>query len=259
MGRVRAHRAIGVLDEIVLSLIAERRRLAKPPDDLLSMLIAARDETGTERMSDQQLRDELLTLILAGHETTANALSWTFYLLAQHPEVEQHLAREVDEVTGGAPLRLEDLSSLTYTEAVLKESMRLYPPAWIIERQALSSDTVGGYEIGADCIVAISPWILHRDPAHYPNPKRFDPQRFSAEACAQRRKHAYLPFGAGPRTCIGNAFAMMEAKIVLATLAGRFVVKTRPGLRVDPDPGVTLRPRKRILVRLQKRSTAANS
>jgi cytochrome P450 len=256
VGRRRARRAIAELDAIVLRLIADRRSRGEPGDDLLGMLLEATDDAGRPGMTDQQLRDELMTLILAGHETTANALSWTFYLLSRHPEVEARLVRELREVIGTGPARFGDLDRLVYTECVIREAMRLYPPAWMIERQAIARDRVGGYDLPAGWLVAVAPWTLHRDPDLYPEPEAFRPERFAPEAAASRSRYAYLPFGAGPRTCIGNAFAVMEAKLVLATLASRFRLTRVSSAPVEPDPGVTLRPRGDLRMRVTARAAA---
>lgn len=249
--RIRARRAIAALDDIVFRLIERRRRSGEPGRDLLGMLMAATDDSGTERMSDRQLRDEVMTLVLAGHETTANALSWTWLLLGRHPEVATRLRGEIDEVLGGRPPALADLERLPYTQAVIKESMRVYPPVWMIERRALSDDVLSGYHIPAGTLVAVSPWTLHRDPAVFPDPERFDPERFLGDAAPGR--YRYLPFGAGPRTCIGNAFATMEAVIILATLAGRTEVQPLPGAAVAAEPSVTLRPSPGVWARVGPR------
>lgn len=251
--RIRARRAIAALDGIVFRLIEERRRSGEPGRDLLGMLMSATDESGTERMTDRQLRDEVMTLVLAGHETTANALSWTWLLLGRHPEVLARLRGEIDEVLEGRPPALADLERLPYTQAVIKESMRIYPPVWMIERRALADDVLGGYRIPAGTLVAVSPWTLHRDPQTFPDPERFDPQRFLGEEAAARHRYSYLPFGAGPRTCIGNSFATMEAVILLATLAGRAEVQPLSGAAVAPEPSVTLRPSPGVWARVGSR------
>lgn len=251
--RRRAHRAVAELDEVVLALIAERRRQPEPGRDLLGMLLAATGDDGEGGMDDRQLRDEVMTLVLAGHETTANALAWTFALVAQHPAVEAELVAEVERVVGDGPVRFSHLPELRYTQMVLEESMRLYPPAWMIERQAIEDDELGGYRVPADWLVLISPWVIHRDPSLYPDPLAFDPQRFSEAGAAARPRYAYLPFGAGPRTCIGNSFALMEAKIVLATLIARTRLRLLPGQRLRPEPSITLRPRGGIAMHVAPR------
>jgi len=229
-----------LLDAAVHKIISERR--ANPGDhgDLLSMLMAVTGDSDDDRMTDAQLRDEVMTLFLAGHETIATAMSWTFMLLSQHPEVAVRVRDELNSVLGDDPVRFEDLPKLPYTGSVIDEAMRLYPPAWIIERQALEDDTVGGYRVPKGAVVAVSPWGLHHSPKLWKDPKRFDPDRFSAEARAEHPKYAYLPFGGGPRFCIGNNFALMEAKIILATFVRQFDIDI-PHTPV-PIPRVTLRP-----------------
>jgi cytochrome P450 len=202
-------------------------------------------------MSNTQLRNELLTLVLAGHETTANALSFIFYLLSRHPEVSRRLAAEVEDVLAGRPPSLADLKRLEYTTMVIEEAMRLYPPAWVLERQAVGPDEVGGFSIPKSSIVGISPFILHRNPALYSNPEGFDPDRFDNTTSASRGKYHYLPFGGGPRFCIGNAFALMEMQIIVPMIVQRFRLDLVPGFRLELDPSVTLRPKRGIPVTLR--------
>jgi cytochrome P450 len=194
-------------------------------------------------MSDQQVRDECVTIILAGHETTANALTWTWYLLSQHPEIEVRLHREIDSVLGGRLPTADDLPRLRYAEMVLAESMRLYPPAWGLARKALEPHTIAGYEIPRGAIVSANQFTMHRDPRWYPEPLKFDPERWTEEAKASRPKFAYFPFGAGPRQCIGEGFAWMEGVLLLATIAQRWQFRLAPGQRVETKPVITLRPR----------------
>jgi cytochrome P450 len=249
---VRFGRAKKTLDDLVFRIIRERRESGADPGDLLSMLMNARDEESRAAMTDAQLRDEVMTLVLAGHETTANALSWTFYLLSRHPDVARRLKNEVTDVLGGRAPALEDLPRLVYTRQVIEESLRLYPPAWILERQAIASDTIGGFEIEKGAIVGISPWSIHRSTKLWDNPEGFDPDRFRPEGAAARPKLAYLPFGAGPRFCIGNAFALMEAQIIVAMVMQRQVLDLVPGHPVVPEPLVTLRPRHGIRMTLRR-------
>jgi cytochrome P450 len=217
------------------------------------MLMAATDEAGG--MSRKQLRDEVVTLMLAGHETTAVALSWTFLLLSKHPDVARKLAAEVDDVLGDrAAPAIEDLARLRYTGWVVDESMRLYPPVWMVERQAIADDVIGGYRIPAGTYVGVSPWTLHRHPAYWENPEGFEPERFAPEREKERPRYVYLPFGGGPRTCIGNSFALMEAKILLATISKRYTLALRPGERPEMDSGVTLRPKRGIHVLPRRRA-----
>src|SRR5690349_2358842 len=202
------------LDSIVFNMIQEHRNNTaneRPKSDLLYTLLEAQDsDAGIKRMTDTQLRDEVMTIFLAGHETTANALAWTFYLLSTHPQIERRLREELDRVLGDRPPALEDLGSLTYLTQVLKESMRLYPPAWTIDRHTIADDEVMGYRIRKDSLLLVSPFVTHRHPAFWPNPEGFDPDRFAPELEEARPRYAYFPFGGGPRMCIGSNFAMME-------------------------------------------------
>ena len=206
------------------------------------MLMAARDEDGSG-MTDRQLRDEILTFLLAGHETTAVSLSWTWYLLSQHPAVEQKLGEELSHVLGGRMPQLEDLPRLPYTDKVVKESMRLYPPAWSLARTVAKEVEVDGYRLPVGSNVVMSPWILHRDPRFFEQPEEFNPDRWTAEAVQRLPKFAYFPFGGGPRLCIGASFAVMEANLLLAAIARRFRLRLVPGHPVATLPSITLRPR----------------
>jgi cytochrome P450 len=242
LANVRFKRAVRVLDRMVLGIIEERRKKGDAHaerDDLLGMLMAARDDEN-RGMTDQQLRDEIMTLVLAGHETTANALSWTFALLSRHADADRRVHDEVRVL--GTP-RFDDLPRLPYVAKVVQESLRLYPPVWVFEREALAADVIGGYAIPKGTVVAVSPWALHRNPAHWSNPEGFDPERFDPGASEARAKCAYLPFATGPRQCIGDAFAKMEAHIVVAAVARKFRLELLPGVLPEPDPKVTLRPR----------------
>jgi cytochrome P450 len=247
----RFERSRASLDALIARLIAERRSRAVDGGDLLSLLLSVRDEQG-HPMSDEQVRDEAVTILLAGHETTALALAWAWYLLAQHPEVEERLHVEVDRVLAGRPAGAEDLTALTYTRMVLAETLRLYPPAWAIARRALADYELGGYRIPARSIVFVSQAVIHRDPRHFPDPDRFDPERWR-EDDGDPRRYGYLPFGAGPRLCIGERFAWMEGVLLLATLAQRWRLRLVPGQRVTLQPIVTLRPKRGIRMRLERR------
>jgi cytochrome P450 len=231
------------LDQIVYGLIEERRRDGRDRGDLLSMFMLARDEDGGPGMTDLQLHDEVMTLLLAGHETTANALSWTLYQLAQSPEVEARLVREVEEVLGGRPATGDDLPRLPYAEMVLAESMRLFPPAWALGRRALKDQYLGNVPLPAGSLVMASPYLMHRDERWFPDPLRFDPERFTPEARAARPKFAYFPFGGGARACIGEPFAWMEGILALATIVQRWSFRLVPGHPVEPQALITLRPR----------------
>ena len=250
-------RAVARMDNTVYSIIAQHRANKVDSGDLLSMLMAARDEDGS-RMSDQQLRDEVLTFLIAGHETTALTLTWTWHLLAQHPEVERKLHQELDHVLGGRVPEFSDLPALTYTERVIKESMRLYPPAWSLARTVISDFDLRGYHIPAGANVVMSQWIMHRNPAYFPEPTKFDPDRWSPEKAQKLPRFAYFPFGGGPRQCIGSSFAMMEATLLLATIAQRFRLRAVPDHPVVPIPSFTLRPKYGLRMTLEARTAAAN-
>jgi cytochrome P450 len=253
----RFQRARARLDAVVYRMIEDRRRSGEDRGDLLSMLLLARDEEADggdgDRMSDAQLRDEVMTLFLAGHETTANALSWTWYLLAQNPEAEARLHEEVDTVLAGRRPAFDDLPRLRYAEMVLAESMRLYPPAWGLGRRSLRDQTLGGLAVPANALVLMSPYLVQRDPRFYSDPLRFDPQRFTPEAKAARPKFAYFPFGGGARQCIGEPFAWMEGVLILVTLAQRWRFRLEAGARVEPQALITLRPRRGVPMRAESR------
>jgi cytochrome P450 len=240
---VRFNRAVARLDALVYGIIAQRQRDPADRGDLLSMLLLARDEEGGGRMSERQLRDEVITLLLAGHETTSNALTWTWYLLSQNQEADARWREELRRVLGDRPATSEDLPALRYTEMVLAESMRLFPPAWGMGRRALRDLTVGGFPIRKGSVLALSPYIVHRDARLWPDPLRFDPERFTAEAKAERPRFAYFPFGAGARSCIGEPFAWMEGVLLLATIGQRWRLRLLPGHPVEPKALMTLRPR----------------
>ncbi|MEO7456891.1 MAG: cytochrome P450 [Gemmatimonadaceae bacterium] len=232
------------LDATIYRMIAERRASAEDRGDLLSMLLLAHDTEGDGTgMSDLQLRDEAMTLLLAGHETTANALAWTFYLLSQSPDAEAALHSELDAF-GDAPLGADDVARLPYTRAVIAESLRLYPPAWIVGRRALDEYRIGDFTVAPRTIVLMSQWIVHRDPRWWPDAERFMPERWLAGGSAtspDRPKFSYFPFGAGTRVCIGEQFAWMEAILALATIARRWKLRLAAGHPVVPQPIVTLR------------------
>jgi cytochrome P450 len=232
------------LDRIIYRMIAERRACGEDKGDLLSMLLMSQDEESTDAdrtMSDKQVRDEALTLFLAGHETTANALTWTWYLVSQNPECEARLHREIDEVLNGRTPGFDDFPNLRYTEMVVAESMRLYPPAWGIGRMALENFEIGGVEVPAKSICIMSPYVMHRSPAYYPDPERFDPERWTPEARQARPKFSYFPFGGGSRVCIGERFAWLEGVLILATFAQKWKLRLVPGHPVEILPLITLR------------------
>jgi cytochrome P450 len=231
------------LDQTIYRLIREHRASGEDRGDLLSMLLLAQDTEGDGTgMSDVQLRDEALTIFLAGHETTANALTWTWYLLSQHPDVERRFHAEVDAL-GGKHLTIDDLQNLSYTRMILAESMRLFPPAWAIGRRALNDFQAREYNIPKGSVVLMSQYVMHRDARYFPDPERFDPERWTPEAQAQRPKFSYFPFGGGARVCIGEQFAWMEGTLLLAALAQQRQMRLVPSQVVDVQALITLRPR----------------
>lgn len=251
----RTHRARARMNDLIVRVIEDRRRSGEDRGDLLSMLMAAQDTEGDGGgMTDKQLRDEVVTILMAGHETTAVAMSWTWYLLSQNPEIEAKLHAELTSVLGGRTPTAEDMPKLPYTRAVIAESMRLYPPAWILERRAINDFQIGDFKIKAGALVLMSQMLIHRDPRWWPEPDAFVPDRWlDAEATAARPKFAYFPFGAGTRICIGEQFAWMEAVLCLATIAQRWTMRHDPTHVVDGDALVTLRPRYGMRMTLQRR------
>jgi cytochrome P450 len=247
----RFRQAMEQLDGIIFRLIDERRRAGATGRDLLSQLLAAQ-EAGSG-MSDQHVRDEAITIFLAGHETTSVALTWTFYLLSRHQGVEEKLHAELDEVLGSRLPSVEDLPRLSYTRKVLSESMRLYPPAYGIGRQALSDVEIDGYLIPRDSSVLMSQFVVHRDPRWWPEPRRFDPDRWDPEEEAKRPRYSYFPFGGGSRICIGESFAWMEGILVLATLAQEWRLRLVPDHPIALDPKITLRPKHGMRMTVSRR------
>jgi cytochrome P450 len=250
---VRGRRALRSLNRVVWKVIEERRRDGGQRGDLLGMLISARDAETNEAMDDKQLRDEVVTFLVAGHETTAVALSWAWHLLAQHPAVEQRLHAEVADVLGGRQPTMNDLANLRYTRMVLEESMRLYPPVWGTARAAYHADEVGGVHVPAGASITLSPYVTHRHPTFWDDPDRFDPERFDPERSADRPEYAYFPFGGGPRGCVGKQFALSEGQLILAMVTQKFRMHAVPGQQVEAYPILTLRPRPGILMTLQPR------
>ena len=246
---------MSALDTLVYRLIAERRAAVEPQNDLLDMLLAAQDAETGERMGDRQLRDEILTMFAAGHETTAITLTWTFYLLSQHPHVLRKLQREVDEVLGTRVPTLADLPQLPYTLAVFEESMRLYPSAPIIPRLTQRETTLGGHHLPAASRVLVNLFNIHRHPDHWVDPEAFQPDRFIGDQRKQRHRYAYVPFGAGPHLCIGKHFALLEAQLLLAAIAGRYELRHVPSHRAVTHATITLRPRFGMLMTLHPRRT----
>jgi cytochrome P450 len=253
-GPRRIRRAGETFDRIVYRIIAERRHDGIDRGDLLSMLLMAVDTEGDGTgLNDRQLRDEVITLLLAGHETTANALTWTWLLLAQHPAVQEELHAEADTVLGSRLPTIDDLPRLPVHGAVLAEALRLYPPAWLIAREAMSPCVVGGIEVGKGMTVLLSPYTTHRHARYWEDPERFDPARWTPAARATRPRFAYFPFGGGNRVCVGESFALIEATLVLATLAQRYKVALLSDQRVVLEPLVTLRPKGGLRMLLQER------
>lgn len=240
------------LDQTIYRMINEHRVTGCDRGDLLSMLIMARDnEDHGARMTDDQIRDEAITIFLAGHETTALALTWTWYLLSQYPAVESRMQRELAEVLGNRRATMADWPRLKYTEMVLAESMRLYPPVWILGRRALSDYQIGEFRIPERAILLTSQWVVNHDERWYSDPFRFDPERWTPEARSARPKFSYFPFGGGPRICVGETFAWVEAGLVLATLARQWRPRLVPGQEIVPRPGITLRPKNGIRMTLE--------
>lgn len=251
-GNIRYVRAVRCIDRLVARIIEKRRQDGADRGDLLSMLMLARDENG-QPMTDRQLRDEVVTLLLAGHETTALALSWAWYLLAQHRDAESKLAAELRDVVGERATTMSDLPHLAFTRQVVTEAMRLYPPAWGFGREALVDCEIDGYAIPAGTTIIISPWVLHRDPRYFEGPAEFRPERWSEAFARQLPRSVYIPFGGGPRVCLGNRFAMMEAVLILATVAQRFRLQWQGERPVVPLPSITLRPEGGVWVKVVPR------
>lgn len=243
------------LDAIIYRMIDERRRSGEDHGDLLSMLLGACDEEGGGggRMTDTEARDEALTILLAGHETTANALTWTWYLLSQHPDIEAKLHAELDAVLASRLPTLADVGRLSYTEMVLAEAMRLYPPAWALGRMTINDYEVGGYLVPAGSLVLMSQYVMHRDARFFPEPQCFDPERWTPSAREAKPQFSYFPFGGGPRRCIGEGFAWMEGTLLLATLAQRWRLRLVPGHPVALQPVITLRPKHGVRMIVGKR------
>ncbi len=255
----RLRRAVKRLDAIIGRIIRQRRVSRQDRGDLLSMLLAARDEDDGRGMTDRQLRDEVMTMFLAGHETTANVMTWTWWLLAKHPEAEETMLEELNRVVGFRTPKPEDAARLPYVRAVVQEAMRLYPPAYIVGREACQSSEVGGRPIPRGATLLMSQWVTHRDPRWFDVPDRFDPQRWIGARAATIPKHAYFPFGGGPRVCIGANFAMMEVALVLATVAPRFRFALQKEGELKPWPSVTLRPASAVRAVLTRRADSGKT
>ncbi len=246
----RFRQAVANAERIVYDLINERRRGQGNPDDLLSLLMAARDEETGEDLSDKELRDQAITIIGAGYETTTQALAWTWYLLAKHSEIENKLRAEILDVLGGRTPTFEDLPNLKYTLMVFQEAMRLYPPIWMLSRAAIEADEIGGYRVPANSEILLLPYITHRHPKYWERAEEFNPEHFSPEKVAARPRFAYFPFGAGARQCIGNNFALMEAQLIIATVAQKYRLRLADAQTIEPETSVTLRPRGGVRMKL---------
>jgi len=250
----RFRAAIQLVDQVIGEVITRGRNqdAAHDKGDLLSMLFAAHDQDG-QGMSDQQLRDEVVTLYAAGHETTAMTLTWAWYLLSQHPQVEKKLVAELQNVLNGRSPGIDDLPHLSYTDMIIKETLRLYPSGWLVARQAINDCQIGDYPIPAGTVVLVSAWATHRDPRFFEEPEEFKPERWEAEAVKKLHKYAYYPFAAGPRQCIGNVFATTEAVLLLATMAQQYRLELLPGKPVTPVVRGTLHPSYPLQMKLSKR------
>jgi cytochrome P450 len=245
---LRFKRNMKLLDRVILDIITEREAGAEHPPDLLSLLMEAKDEATGEKMDARQLRDEITTMVIAGHETTSMALTMTLVLLSQHQDVRDKLLKEVDNVLKGEAPTPENIQQLKYTEMVIKEAIRLYPPAWIFERSNIEEEELNGIKLPPMSIIAMPPYLLHREAGYWPDPLRFDPERFSQEAEEARPRYHYLPFGAGPRVCIGGGFALMETKLVIAMILQKVTITQKEEGIVPLFAGVTLRPQNPVAV-----------
>jgi cytochrome P450 len=250
---LRVERAITRLERILAKVIAERRAIGDDRGDLLSMLLHAQDEESGRRMSDRQLRDEVMTLFMAGHETTANTLAWTWVLLSANPEAEARLHAELDQTLGDRLPTHADLPRLKYAESVINETLRVYPTVWVIGREAIEPVELGGYSIPAGTTVFLPQWVIHRDGRWFEDPEAFRPERWEGGLMQRIHRYAYFPFGGGPRICIGNNFALMEATLILATIARKFQLKLAPDANIVALPTITLRPAHGVKVVLNAR------
>ena len=235
-------KAVEQLDALIFEIIADRRRGRTRGDDLLGTLVAAVDEGG-EGMSDQQLRDEAMTLFLAGHETTALTLAYTLYALGKYPEIERRVVAEIAAVLAGEAPTVEHVERLVYTKQVIEESLRLYPPAWATGREVLEDFELRGHRVAKGTQLIMAEWVVHRDPRWFPDPEAFDPDRWTPERRRELPRYAYFPFGGGPRVCIGSHFAMLEATLLLALILPRYHLELVAGQRLEFEPSVTLRPK----------------
>jgi cytochrome P450 len=253
-GDKRFKAGVRTADEIVYRIIKQRRESGEDNEDLLSLLMNARDADTGETMNDKQLRDELITIMMAGHETSATSLAWTCYLISQDAEVEATFHAELKLVLDGRPAEFEDLPKLTYTKMIVDESLRLYPPVWPIPRVTLGEDNVGGYRVPANATVLISPFVVHRHPDFWPDPEKFDPERFApSKSESLRSRFAYIPFGAGPHMCIGNHLSIMQAQLTLAMIHQKYKLRVVPGHQVVPQSSATTKPRGGLPMTISRR------
>ena len=245
--------SVRTLDRAVAAMVADHQAPGPARSDLLSLLLAATDGPGGTGLSEQQVRDEVITLVVAGHETVASALTWALWLVADDPEVRARLAAEADSVLGERPPSATDYAALTYTRQVMDEALRLYPPAWVVTRRVLADDVLAGAPVPAGALIIVSPYTLHRRADVWDRPEAFDPDRFAPDRRADAVRRGYLPFGAGPRLCVGRDFALVESTLVLAATVGRYAIERLPGLPRQMDPSVTLRPKAGLPMRLRRR------
>ncbi len=251
----QVQQAIDRLEELVYGFIEERRGREDEFDDLLSMFMLAEDEDTGERMDDVQIRDELMTFMIAGHDTTSNLLAWALYLLSKHPDIRRRLEEEVDAVVAGEVPTFEEVAELDFLEQVIDETLRLYPPAWTIEREPIEDDVIDGYHVPAGSVVAVGPYFVHHNKRVWDNPEGFDPDRFAPDAGRPEQRYAHFPFGGGPRMCVGADFAILEAKLILAAITRRFRLDLEPGHWVEREATVTLYPRDGIEMVAHRRSS----
>jgi len=247
----RVQQSASEMNAVVERIIRDRRRNFKDGGDLLSSMMLAQDHEGSEWMGDDELRNQVMTLMLAGYETTASALTWAWYLLSQHPAVAQRVRGEAQRLLGGRSPRYEDLERLHETRNVVSESLRLFPPAWTLGRKALGEDEIGGYYVAPGTVIAICIYALHRHPGFWDRPDEFDPERFTEQNSAGRHKYAYIPFGGGPRQCIGNTFGLMEASLIISNVAQHFNLQLAPGTTVTPQAIFVLRPARDLMMTLE--------
>lgn len=248
-GNVRIRRALGRLDDLIYGYIERKRRGSGTGDDLIALLSTDARGNDDPEVTDRQLRDEIMTFLVGGHENVSNVLAWAFHLLARHPEAEARLVEELRGVLGGRPPEAEDLQRLPYLEGILLETMRLFPPVWIFGRDAIRPTLVGGYRIPRGATVLMSQWVVHRDPEHFDEPEAFRPERWQGGLARRLPRYAYFPFGGGPRVCIGAAFSMTEASLLLGLILQRYSLRHTRAVPVRPHPGITLRPRGRLMMR----------